>query len=217
MKLARTARLSIALLAAHRVRTLLCVSGVVVGVAAVILMVAVGRGAEERLLARFRAMGTDMVMVTAAAPRKQAGRARQGDIVASLLPGDVPALLDGCTGVVRAAGAVERSMVARHETSNVTTTVVGLAPPGLAIRNVALGAGRLYDDDDERARRRVALLGPVVARNLFGADDPVGQSIRLGPVPFEVIGVTVPREQTPTVSTRTTSCSFPSRPPCAAC
>jgi putative ABC transport system permease protein len=156
-------------------------------------MVGVGKGAEARLLERIRAMGTDMLIVSAAPPRQQAGRARQGDIIASLWPADVAALAEECAGVRRAAGAVERSMVARQEGNHVTTTVVGLSPPGLVIRNVALASGRLYDEDDERVRRRVAILGPVVARNLFGAGDPLGQTIRLGTVPFEVIGVTVAR------------------------
>ncbi len=193
MKLGRVTRLSLALLAAHKLRTLLSVAGIVVGVAAVILMVSVGRGAEASVLARIRAMGTDMVMVTAAPPRMQAGRERQGDVVASLLPGDVAALLAECGGVLRAAGAIEKSMSARFDANNITTLVQGLAPAGREIRGFSLQAGRFSDEDDERVRRRIAVIGPVVARNLFGSEDPIGQSIRLGPVPFEVVGLTRPR------------------------
>ena len=193
MKLARATRLSLALLAAHKLRTLLSVLGIVVGVAAVILMVSVGRGAEASVLARIRAMGTDLVMISAAPPRMQAGRERQGDVVASLLPSDVAALLAECSAVLRAAGAIDKSMSARHEGSSVTTTVQGLAPSGHEIRGFALQVGRFPDDDDERARRRIAVIGPVVARNLFGSEDPIGQPLKLGTVPFEVVGVTMPR------------------------
>jgi len=193
VKLSRTIRLSLHILAAHKLRTLLSVVGGVVGVASVILMVAVGRSAEASVLARIRAMGTDMLMISAAPPRLVAGRERQGEIVASLLPADVSVLRDECAGIVRAAGAFDKSMVARHDSSNVTTTVQGLAPEGLVIRGFALETGRFHDDDDERTRRRVAVIGPVVAVNLFGGRDPVGLPIRLGTVPFEVIGVTSAR------------------------
>jgi len=84
-------------------------------------------------------------------------------------------------------------MSVRWEAETANTSVVGMAPEGFRIRNIAIGSGRLFDPEESRAKRRVAILGPTVARNLFGGTDPTGLQVRLGRVPFEVIGVTEPK------------------------
>lgn len=193
MKLLRILALSCGLLAAHPLRTALSVGGVAVGVAAVIVMASVGRGAEERLLARIRAMGTNLIVVNAAPARIVAGRARQSETATNLFPADAQALAERCRWVVRAAAAVSRPFVAAHESRTWKTTVVGLPEDGFRIRNLAIRSGRAYDADDDRTRRRVAVLGPTVAGHLFGRDDPVGRSFLVGRVPFEVVGVSAPR------------------------
>jgi len=189
----RVLALSCSLLAAHKLRTLLSVLGVAVGVAAVLLMVSVGRGAEERLLARIRAMGTNLLVVNAAPARIVAGRARQSEIATTLFPADAQAIVDHCRWIVRSAPAVSRPYLTTRESRTWKTTVVGLPEEGLRIRNLAVRSGRAFDAEDDRVRRRVAILGPTVAGNLFGREDPVGQSFLVGRVPFEVVGVTIPR------------------------
>lgn len=190
MKVARNLALSLEILSAHRLRTLLSVTGVTIGVAAVIVMASVGKGAEERILERIRAMGTDLLVVNAARARVVAGRERQASTSTSLRAGDAEALVEECPAVLRAAPAIGRPVSLRHEGRSAATTLTGLTPEGLAIRNVSLSAGRTFDEDDERARRRVALLGPTVVERLFGAGDPVGLQVLVGRVPFEVVGVT---------------------------
>jgi putative ABC transport system permease protein len=188
--LSRNALLSCQILAAHKLRTLLSLTGVVVGVAAVILMVSVGRGAEKRILDRIRGMGTDLLIVNAAPARLMIGRQRTVATVTTLAPADAKAIAAECSGVVAAAPAVKRSLVVRWEGNNTTTTVTGLASEGFHIRNIVVRSGRAFDADEDRTRRRVAVLGPTVVKNIFGGADPVGQQIHIGTVPFEVIGVT---------------------------
>jgi putative ABC transport system permease protein len=187
--LSRNALLSCQLLAAHKLRTLLSLTGVVVGVGAVILLVSVGKGAEQRILDRIRSMGTDLIIVNAAPARLMIGRQRTVATVTTLTPADARAITDECSFVVATAPAVNKSLVVRWEGNNTTTTVNGITPDGILIRKISLGSGRAFDAEEDRTRRRVAVLGPTVVKNIFGGADPVGQEIRLGNVPFEVIGM----------------------------
>jgi len=189
MKLSRNLALSCELLAAHRLRTMLSILGIVVGVAAVVLMVSAGRGAEKRILDRIRDMGTDLIVVNAGQTRLIAGRQRQMASVTTLVPEDAESIRQGCPSVVSAAAATSRKMAARHEAETVNTSVVGMDVEGLRIRNIEMAVGRFFDADEGRGSRRVAVLGPTASRNLFGAVDPIGLRFRIGRVPFEVIGV----------------------------
>lgn len=182
--------LSLQLLAAHRLRTALSVSGLIVGVAAVMVMVAVGEGAERRVLDRMRAMGTNLLVVSAAPAPRVAGRPRQVDVDTTLRAGDASAIARESVLALAAAPAVNQSVVVRWEGLNNKTTLTGTTADGLRIRNIRAESGRLFDDQADRGRRRVALLGPTVVQNLFAGVDPVGRVVRVGSVPFEVIGVT---------------------------
>jgi putative ABC transport system permease protein len=189
-RLARGLVLSVQLLTAHRLRTTLSVSGLLVGVAAVIVMVAIGEGAEQRLLERVRRMGTNLLVVSAAPAQRVAGRPRQVAVNTLLRADDAAAIEQESVLAVAAAPAVSRSMVVRAEGMNTTTMVTGTTPAGLAIRNISAASGRIFDEDDGHERRRVALIGPTVVRTLFAGVDPVGRVIRIRNVPFDVIGVT---------------------------
>ena len=233
MKLSKNVVLSLEILAAHKLRTALSVLGIVVGVAAVVVMVSIGKGAEKRILDQIRAMGTNLVTVSAGQTRLVAGRQRQMTTVTTLMPADAQAIAQNCPSVVAVAPATGKKLAVRWETENTNTTVLGMTPEGFAVRDMALATGRLFDTDEDRASRRVAVLGPTAVENLFGNSDPgekgtvpicrngpegashksglspfhdpVGQTIRIGRVPFEVIGVTLTqRALIPTAWTRTT-------------
>jgi putative ABC transport system permease protein len=191
MKWSKSLTLSVEILAAHKMRTLLSVLGIVVGVAAVILMVAVGKGAEQRILDRIRDMGTNLVAVSAGQTRIIAGTT-----AADQQRDDVDRR--GCRGDRRAMplrspwrlAAIDKKLAARWESENANTTVLGIDPEGFAIRNISVAAGRAFDSDECRGRRRVAVVGPTAAKNLFLDTDPIGLTFRIGRIPFEVIGVT---------------------------
>ncbi|MCL4204953.1 MAG: ABC transporter permease [Pirellulaceae bacterium] len=190
MRWSKSLTLSIEILAAHKLRTLLSVLGIVVGVAAVILMVAVGKGAEKRILDRIRDMGTNLVTVSAGQTRIIAGRQRQISIVTTLIVEDAAAIMEECPSVAAAAPAIDKKFAARWESENANTTVLGIDPDGFSIRNISIAAGRGFDADECRGRRRVAVVGPTAAKNLFLDADPVGLTFRIGRIPFEVIGIT---------------------------
>lgn len=199
MRLMRNLVFSGEILAAHRLRTLLSVTGIVVGVAAVILMVAVGRGAEERILGPIRAMGTNLILVSAGQFQLIAGRQRQMSMVKTLIPSDAQAIAKECPSVLAAAPAIGKKLSVRGETENTVanTAVVGMSAEGFAIRNITVATGRVFDPQEGRAAQRVAILGPTAARNLFGEANPIGLQVRVGRVPFEIIGVAAPKGMDP--------------------
>jgi putative ABC transport system permease protein len=181
--------LSLQLLAAHRLRTALSVSGLLIGVAAVMVMAAIGRGAEQQLRERLQTMGTDLLVISAAPAPRIVGRPRQVDVQTDLSADDAIALLEDIPTAVASAPAVNLNAVLRWEGLNRTTGLSGTTADGLRIRNIRAGSGRLFDDDDDREQRRVAVIGPAVARSLFAGIDPLGRTVRIGPLEFEVIGV----------------------------
>ncbi len=193
MKLAKNIGLSYEILAAHKLRTLLSMLGIIVGVGAVVLMVAAGKGAERRILDRIRDMGTNLIVVNAGQTRIVAGRQRQMATVTTLVPDDARAMATNCASVRLAAPAISKKLAVRFGSENANTNLVGMAPNGFLIRNIEVARGRLFDAGESRGLRRVAILGPTVRKNLFGGDDPIGQKIRIGRVPFDVIGVTKPK------------------------
>jgi len=193
MNLSSNAILSLEILTAHKLRTLLSVIGIVVGVAAVVLMVSAGQGAQKQILDRIQGMGTNLIVVSAGRSSIIAGRQRQMDIVRTLLLTDAQAIAKECPSAALAAPAVSKKLSVRWGDQDAITNVVGMSAEGFAVRNITISAGRAFDPEESRATKRVAILGPTAAANLFGAADPVGQPIRIGKVPFEIIGVSAPR------------------------
>jgi len=189
MKLSSNAILSLEILTAHKLRTALSVVGIVVGVAAVVLMVSAGQGAQKQILDRIQGMGTNLIVVSAGRSSIIAGRQRQMDIVRTLLLTDAQAIAKECPSVALAAPAVSKKLSVRWGDQDAITTVVGMSAEGFPVRNITISAGRAFEPEESRATKRVAILGPTAAANLFGTSDPVGQPIRIGKVPFEIIGV----------------------------
>ena len=195
--LARGLLLSVQILAAYRLRTLLSISGLLIGVAAVMIMVAIGKGADRRLLEQIQTMGTDIIIVNAAPATRVAGRPRQVPVRTELRVSDAQAIIEESALAIGAAPVINRSVVLRREGINRTTGLSGTTADGLRIRNIRARSGRLFDDVDDIERSSVAVLGPVAASSLFPDVDPVGQELRLGKLRLDVIGVAEPRGRDP--------------------
>jgi len=193
VKLSRNIVLSLEILAAHKLRTLLSVIGIVVGVGAVVLMVSAGRGAEKQIVDRIQSMGTNLLIVNAGRTTIIAGRQRQMETVRTLLVSDSQAIARECPSVALAAPGVSKKLAVRWEDQDALTNVVGMSAEGFAVRNITVASGRQFDVDESRAAKRLAILGPTASANLFGSADPVGQQIRIGKVPFDVIGLAAPK------------------------
>ncbi|BBO82576.1 multidrug ABC transporter substrate-binding protein [Desulfosarcina ovata subsp. sediminis] len=185
--------LSVEVLAGHRLRTALSLSGIVIGVASVIIMIAVGMGAERKVIERIEAMGTNLIVVTNDQTRKSGGTVRRIQAAKTLKQSDVSAIAVRCPSVSKAAGSIRRSIILRYKGNTVKTTLVGLEPDGFSICRLVPEAGRLYGAAEERSRRRVAVFAPTAAGNTFEGATGVGEAVRLGRQPFRAIGRTAPK------------------------
>jgi putative ABC transport system permease protein len=195
MKTKRLIGMALGSIRKNTMRTLLTMLGIIIGVGAVLVMVAIGQGAKTHIRDQIDNLGTNLIVVTP-------GSATQGGVSMGagsssrltvedaetlkdqsfLLSGVSPVIVTG-TQVVAGGG-------------NWRTMVNGVAPDYVVIRNWSVSSGRFFDQADTRSMRRVAVLGATVAQTLFGDTDPVGQQIRLRDVPFDVIGVLEGKGQT---------------------
>lgn len=189
MKLIKGTRIALKTLFSHKLRTALATLGIVVGVCSVIVMAAIGDGAQKQVLSKIQAMGTDLVIVTAGQVKIIAGRQRQTGNVSTLILRDVNAISEESRYVKTVAPAQAKKMLVKHEALSTTTSITGTTDTVVQIRNLALQKGRFFNDDEDRTLQRVAVIGKTVAKNLFENRNPVGESIRIGKVTFEVIGI----------------------------
>ena len=189
MKITRSIRISRKQLAAHKLRTALALTGVVIGVSAVIIMVAIGNGAQEEVLSKIEAMGTNLLIVNAGQVQKSAGRQQIRGTVTTLTLEDVEAIGRECSAVNAAAPLQSKKMQVKYGNLSTNTTVVGTTTEFQKVRNFYVATGAFFTDEENLASRRAAVLGQSVVNNLFEGRNPIGETIRIGKVPFEVIGV----------------------------
>ena len=189
MKLSRAILISGKILLAHKVRTALSLSGIIVGTCAVIVMVAIGRGTERQVISQLTSMGHNLLIVSAGRVKIIAGRARQTKAVTTLEPHDADRLLTQATAISQAVPAQSKKILVKYGNLATKTTVTGTTADIVTVRGYRLHRGRFFDANEDRGRRRVAVLGQTVAANLFGKANPIGEVVRLGRVPFTVIGV----------------------------
>lgn len=140
-----------------------------------------------------RDMGIKLIVVDAAETRIVAGPQRQIVTGTPLELDDAAAIREQCPYLAIVAPAVSKRLSTSHESKHANTTVIGMEPEGLPILDTAIASGLPFHEEDERAGRRVAVLGPTAAENLFGQTDPIGLQFRIGRVPFQVIGLTAPK------------------------
>jgi putative ABC transport system permease protein len=189
VKLVRNVVLTRRTLFAHKLRTTLALIGITIGVAAVIVMVAVGKGAQREVIRLIQEMGTNLLVVSAERTEAFAGREFQPGNVTTLKREDAEAILDECPSVALAAPSQQKRLLVRREAFSVETKILGTTPDYREIRNFELTIGEFFSADDDRLSARVAVLGATVKDNLFGDDYPIGEIIRVENIPFEVIGV----------------------------
>jgi putative ABC transport system permease protein len=178
----------------NRLRSILTSLGIIIGVSAVIIMVAIGQGSQAKIEANIRSLGTNLLIVfpgsaTAGAVHMGAGSINRftfDDVDKIKREAN---LIDAVSPVVRSGGQVIAGG------SNWATTVYGVTPDYFKIRSWQVASGDSFTDQDVTVNKKVVLLGKTVATELFGAQDPVGQTIRVRNVPMKVIGVLKPKGQ----------------------
>jgi len=187
MKLGALLRIALRALAVNKLRSALTMLGIVIGVGAVIVMIAVGAGAQARVEEQIRALGSNLLLVMPGSTT--AGGVRLGFGSGSTLTEDDVAAVNREIPEALAAPALRGTAQVIWSNSNWSTQIFGVTPEYLDVRQWALASGRVFEPAEMAAAAKVCLIGATVARQLFGAADPLDQSIRIKRVPFTVIGV----------------------------
>ena len=186
MRIGEVTRVAIDAVVANKLRSLLTMLGVIIGIASVITMVALGNGAQRSVQDRLGALGTNVLTV-------RNGQSFQGGVdrgSARLTVEDAEALAAEPHAIAAVAPEMESRLQVGYGSGNASLSVVGTWTTYFGVNNHALQAGRLFTDGENQGRRRVAVVGALVGQKL-GADGGslVGQSVQVGGVPFEVVGV----------------------------
>jgi len=192
VRLSRAARLSLRALLAHKVRTVLALTSVAMGVAGVLLTSAIGKGAEAEVQRGVESVGSNLLVVRPAPVKRSAARKQARGAFTTLRLDDYAAIAP-LSIVAEAAPGVDGSVRIRAAGGWMPASILGTAPALARLRKLRLESGRFFDEEDDAAAGRVVVLGARVARTLFADEDAVGRDVRLRGVPFEVIGVLEPK------------------------
>jgi len=194
MKLTRLAKLAGQSIRKNKMRTLLTMLGVIIVVAAVIVMVAIGQGAQSQIRARIDRLGTNLILITAGS--SSAGGVSQGAQTFNRLTlKDVEAIEANCTLLTGVTPVVFSFAQAISASGNWRTRIHGVDVEYQTIRDWEVASGAFFTDNDVRTSRKAAVIGKTVADGLFPGTDPVGQTIQLRHVPFEIVGVLAAKGQ----------------------
>ena len=174
-------------LIANKMRSILTMLGIIIGVAAVIALVSIGNGVKQQVSDSISSLGSNLLMVMPGAPRTPGVRPTASS-QRSLKEGDYKAIAK-LDGVAAASPFTSNSYVAIYQSNNWTTTVSGVSPSLQTINNLTMKDGRFITEENVQNRERVAVVGSTIVKNLFGNEDPVGKDIRVKNIPFKIIGV----------------------------
>jgi len=187
MNLTGLFRIALRALAINKLRSALTMLGIVIGVGAVIVMIAVGAGAQKRVEEQIRALGSNLLLVMSGARTQGGVRLALGS--GQTLSEDDAIAINREIPEALAAPALRGGAQVVWGNTNWSTQIYGTTPEYLLVREWALAAGRSFEPSETAGAGKVCLIGSTVARELFGATDPVGQVVRIKRVPFTVIGV----------------------------
>ena len=174
-------------LIANKLRSLLTMLGIIIGVAAVIALVSIGNGVKQDIEDSISSLGSNLLVVLPGAPRTPGARSSQGPMK-SLKISDYEAIAK-LEGVKAASPMTNGSYVVIYQNKNWTTSVAGVNSNFQDVNNWTMTSGRFFSDKNVQNRERVAVVGQTVVKNLFTDEDPVGKEIRVKNIPFRVIGV----------------------------
>jgi len=179
----------------NKTRSFLTALGVIIGVGAVICVVAIGEGAKANVAAQFAAMGTDLLIVQSGSSRSGGARGGAGS-APTLTWDDLTAMQTQLPSVRYVAPQLQSSAQLVSDQQNWSTRITGTTPDYFLIRNWPAGSGALFNQSDVDGGGKVVVLGKTAADNLFTPDvDPIGQTVRINNTPFVVVGVAAAKGQ----------------------
>ncbi len=173
----------------NKLRSLLTMLGIIIGVAAVVAMVSIGLGVQQKIQNSIAGLGSNLLIVMPGSSKPTGGVRQAAGSNITLTNQDSKAIAREISGINYIAPTVSQQYQIIYGNQNWNTSVTGTTPEYLEIRNYTIAEGSFFSSNDENARSRVAILGQTVATGLFGAVSPVGKTIRINKAPFRVVGV----------------------------
>ena len=173
-------------LLANPLRSFLAMLGIIIGVAAVISMLALGAGARNQVMQRLSAMGTNLLVVR---PGQSGSHGVKSGTRQNLTLDDAQALVKDVPGIRRVSPVVGNNVQVKYLGQNTRVRLTGTSPTYLPTRDFTVEKGRPFTDGEDENMARVAILGPVTVDNLFGANEPLGETVKINNINFTVIGV----------------------------
>ncbi|HEY4785172.1 MAG TPA: ABC transporter permease [Bacteroidales bacterium] len=189
MKLTKTIKLSFRQLLINRSKSFFAMTGLSVGVAAVITMVAIGNGAREETLRQLDQMGTNLITVNAGKVKKVMERRDQTDLVTTLRMKDCEAILSGCPSVKAAVPSLDGMVKVKYGNTTTKCMINGVSTDYFKVKNFTVAHGDVFSQTDDKLCRRVTVLGGQVNETLFGNENPVGNTVFIQRIPFTIVGV----------------------------
>lgn len=176
-------------LAANKVRTALSVLGILIGVAAVVAMLAIGAGAQAAMEKELSSLGSNLLILRPGAVRSAGGVRAEAGATSKLTQEDAADLKKNVANISNVASTVNGRGQITYGNKNWSTQILGTNPPYSTMHASVPQSGRFFTDDENTARARVAVIGMTVVRELFGTENPIGSMIKINKVNFQVIGV----------------------------
>ncbi|MDE2041237.1 MAG: ABC transporter permease [Patescibacteria group bacterium] len=179
-------------LTANKVRTALTMLGIIIGISSVIIMVSIGQGAQSSIQSSIQSIGSNLIVVSPGAQRSFGYGVSTGRGAShTLTTDDVSAIQSQVANIQAISPEIAGRYQVTAKGTNTNTTVTGVEPAYAQVHNVTVNDGTFISDADVQNRNKVAVIGPTVASDLFGdTTEPVGQTIRINSLEFQVIGVT---------------------------
>jgi putative ABC transport system permease protein len=199
MDLISTLRVAFRALARNRMRSVLTMLGIIIGVGAVIAMVGIGQGADQTIQKQLANLGSNMVFVSSGSVNFGGLRLGWG-ATKTLVRDDVTAILKECPSVAAAAPGTQTTAQVVYENDNWGTRIIGSTPEYFDIRAWLFQSGAAFTQDDVTTAANVAVIGDTVRKNLFATTEPVGKTIRIGNLPFLVVGLLEAKGQSPAMT-----------------
>ena len=190
MDIIESVRLATRGLSANKLRSVLTMLGIIIGVGAVVSLLSIGQGAQTAITDQIQGIGSNVIFVFAGT-LTQGGASFGAGTLATLTLEDAEAIADpvNCPDVAAVAPQQQRNLQIVYRNRNTNASVVGTTPEFAFVRNAEPAQGLFFDDQEASSSARVAVLGAQIAMDLFDEESPVGQTIRIARVPFRVIGV----------------------------
>jgi putative ABC transport system permease protein len=196
MELSAAFLLAIRALARNKLRSSLTMLGIIIGVGAVIAVVGIGQGAAAKAQEQLAALGANMLFVGSGSVNRYGLNVGSGQ-TKSLILGDARAITRECPSVSKAAPGTGTGQQVVYGNQNWATQINGTEPQYFEVRNWPFASGTSFGEDDVSQAATVAVLGDTVRKYLFGSSNPIGVTIRIGTLPFKVVGVLAPKGTSP--------------------